>query len=119
MTSGNGDARKKANGAPKEKPTSAIETFKDAPPTIDRPLTIVDGHAYAVTTGWTPGAGRGSIKTVVVLRDDRQIFGIDDKVRLPPLNDLGIVFELGSSLPDRGCLSRREDGDRQHWCDPV
>jgi len=83
-----------------EETKSGIDLLEDAPPTIDRPLTIIDGHAYAVTTGWRSKTSDKLVETMVVLRDDGQVFGADDKAGLPLISDLRITIGPGMSLPD-------------------
>ena len=92
MEAGIGDASKVAS----------VDILPSAPPSIRRPLCLVDGHAYATTWvhlrgGKTKGAQR------VIVRDDGQLFADAGISGAMPISSMGMQVDL-SEIPPQNRL---------------
>jgi hypothetical protein len=88
-----------------------MELLREAPKQITRPLTLLDGHAYAATWLWVrttiteerdksgdivtlPTPKRSEGRMLFVVRDDGQLFGGVDDPTVKPWDDLGLTVHL-------------------------
>jgi hypothetical protein len=74
-------------------PASLSEILDQEPNAITRPLSLIDGHAYAVS--WPPLAS--GKKGQIVLRDDGALFTDEQVAGVLPLSQLGLPVQIGEA----------------------
>jgi hypothetical protein len=113
-----------------------LELLREAPKQITRPLTLIDGRAYAATWLWVrttitemlnkdgkvvmldpPKKTEGRMEFII--RDDGQLFGEVDDPGVKPLSELGLTVHLpeipeDSRLWSTAGVVRYRRGDRPH-----
>lgn len=89
-----------SNGTAKRKPA----ILDDAPIVLDRPLCILDNHAYAASWVYLDN---GPNAVLIIMRDDGALFSDSDIEEAAPLSDLGITVRLPNAMNRRHCWSGR------------
>lgn len=88
----------------------SIELLEEPPPVLNRPLALVDGHAYAATWVWVritrstaEDATTEVQRVLIVIRDDGQVFGPHAR----PLSESGLDIALHQPPRDAKLWSSR------------
>ena len=97
----------------------AYPFLEDAPRVVDRPMSLVDGRAYAVTTVHLQAGPTAQL----VVRDDGELFSKIGMSRVRPISELGFLVQVpdaagaAESTWSGGGVMRYSNGERPEPAD--